>query len=126
MIKKTGSPTSPASVAGARGPTAASPTPRSGAPAGVARASASSSAAGVDSVSAAVSEVAAEVRAGRHAESQARVDAVIEKMVKLELGEGRNPRALAARVQEVQAAVGDHPDFARRVHSLLDAALADQ
>ena len=72
----------------------------------------------------AVADVAAEVRRGGLPDGEARVDAVIARMVEREHGTRLAPAALRARVEETQLALGDHPGFAARVHALIDDALA--
>jgi hypothetical protein len=71
----------------------------------------------------AVDEVARAVAAGALHDVQSQVDAVIEKMIELQAPEGASPKAIRARVAEVQLAVGDHPGFASRVQAMLAQAL---
>lgn len=72
----------------------------------------------------AVDEVATRVRAGELAGDEQRVDAVVARMVELRLGEGVPADVVAARVDDVQSALSDHPVFERHVATLLDDALA--
>ena len=74
-------------------------------------------------VSLAVQEVAAEVAAGRLTAPLAQVDAVIDRMVRSQAPDGASPRAVSARVDEVQLALGDHPGFSARVQAMLATAL---
>ncbi|MFT6399075.1 MAG: hypothetical protein ACJAYU_003838 [Bradymonadia bacterium] len=74
-------------------------------------------------VAQAVQEVAVDVAAGRLSDPQTQIDAVIERMVRLQAPEGASSRAVSSRVMEVQLALGDHPGFSERVQVMLANAL---
>jgi hypothetical protein len=88
----------------------------------VARAKASDPTANAE-VTTAVKHVAEKVSAGGLQAPPAQVDAVIEKMVELQAPKGSSPKAIRARVSEVQLALGDHPGFTSRVQAMLTRAL---
>lgn len=75
-------------------------------------------------VAQAVNEVAADIAAGRLTDPQMQVDAVIDRMVRLQAPEGASTRAVNSRVSEVQLALGDHPGFSERIQAMLSNALA--
>jgi len=135
MIKKTGlGPPTPPSIRDTHGPASTGSVgfgvsvqgPKSSAAAavGTAGAVAAPKTAAADPVASAVARVAGDVRAGRLAEPQARVDAVIEHIVTAQLGTGVDGKVLRERIGQVKLALGDHPDFSRRVHAMLDAEVA--
>ncbi len=72
----------------------------------------------------AVADVATEIRAGKLPSTEARVDAVIARIVSLQSGDAMPARQLRARVEEAQMALGDHPAFAGQVTAMLDKVLA--
>jgi hypothetical protein len=72
----------------------------------------------------AVSDVASRVASGETLTPSERVDAVIERMVELRLGEETRPAVLRERVADARAVLGDHPTFAAHVGKLLDEALS--
>ena len=74
-------------------------------------------------VARAVQSVAADVAAGRIPDPQDQVDAVIDRMVRLQAPEGASARVVNARVAEVQLALGDHPGFSGRVQDMISKAL---
>lgn len=78
-----------------------------------------------DAVHRAVSDVAEGIRAGRvGSEPEARVDAVIARIVELQSPEGTSRSHLRERIEDAQLALGDHPGFSARVTAMLDEVLA--
>ena len=91
--------------------------------AGATRAASAASSSSDPALEQAVQEVAARVRAGEIGDDQARVDAVISRVVELRLGDGVSREVLRSRIEDARFVLGEHPTFAAHVGVLLGRAL---
>ena len=71
----------------------------------------------------AVRDVAARVRAGEVSRGPDALDAVVDRLARLQVGDRLRGPALEQRIAEMQFALGSDPTFAARVESLLSDAL---